>query len=184
MRDIIVHDERLEGDSPTGAFTVVRVGQSTPLSRMVTRVRNSSVAHGTDVRLKIFAHGIYQDPARHETGGYGIQICAEGLNLNTVDQLRPLNGHISYGIDIYSCGAANTAPWQVGTNGDGWLLCSRIARITGATVRAALLPQWYVHFGGLAGLFRMPVNFGGWEGRVLTFDARGQQVDSQMSPGQ
>jgi hypothetical protein len=64
----------------------------------------------------------------------------------------------------------------------GWLLCSRIAGVTGSVVRAALLPQWYSHFGGILGLFRSPVDFGAWEGTVLTFDPRGREIERQRAP--
>lgn len=180
MYDIIVHDSRLLGDSPAEPG-VIQVGRQTPLQQMIARVRNAANVHGTEVRVKIFAHGIYADVNRPDTGGYGIELCRENLTLGTVKQLQSWNGYVSYGIDVYSCGAANLAPWRVGLDGDGWLLCSRIALLTGTTVRAALLPQLYHHFGGILGLFRMPIDFGGWEGVVLTFDARGREVDRQVN---
>ena len=179
MQQVIVHDRRLIGDSPTGSnITVVPVDASTPLDHMVTRVRRASMRHGTDIKLNIFAHGRYSG----EHGGYGIQLCREGLLLTTVAKLRPLNGYISYGIDIYACGAAEATPWSVGNSGDGWLLCSRIASHTQSVVRAALLPQTYTEFGGILGLFRMAIDFGRWEGTVLTFNALGRQIGQQENP--
>jgi hypothetical protein len=179
MQDVFVHDNRLIGDSPSGShLTLIPVSQSIPIDDMVISIRRASISHGTDIRLNILAHGFYTG----DHGGYGIQLCREGLSLTTVGKLQPLNGYLSYGIDIYACGAAETAPWTVGQSGDGWTLCSRIASYTQSIVRAALLPQTYIHFGGIFGLFRIPINFGRWEGTVLTFDPRGRQIDQQESP--
>jgi len=145
---------------------------------MVTQVRNASNRHGTDVKLNILCHGY----AEGGELGFGLQLCREELTLTTVESLRPLNGMISYGIDIYSCGAAHTARWHAGQHGDGWTLCSRVAGVTQSVVRAADLTQWYNYFGGIAGLFRQPIDFGRWEGRVITFDGRGQEVGAEMNP--
>lgn len=179
MQTVIVHDSRLEGSTPTGSdITPIRVGPTTPLGNMVTQVRNAANRYGTDVRLAILCHGFEENGEL----GYGLQLCRETITLGTVEQLRPLNGFISYGVDIYSCGAAHTASWHAGQHGDGWTLCSRIARITGSVLRAAELSQWYSYFGGIAGLFQQEINFGRWEGRVITFDARGQEVESAFNP--
>ena len=179
MHTVLVHDSRLEGDTPTGVdITPIRVNQTTQLSSMVSQVAAASNRHGTDVRLAIMCHGFERDGEL----GYGLQLCRETVTLNTVGQLRPLNGLISYGIDIYSCGAAHTASWHAALHGDGWTLCSRIASTTASVVRAAELEQWYNFYGGIAGLFHQPITFGQWEGRVITFDARGREVASAMSP--
>ena len=179
MHTIMVHDSRLSGPTPSGDdITPIRVNELTPLSRMVGQVAGSAIRRGTDVRLAILCHG-FED---HGELGYGLQLCHETVTLNTVRQLAPLDGLISYGIDIYSCGAAHTASFRAGGHGDGWTLCSRIARATASVVRAAELTQWYNFFDGIGGLFRQPISFGQWEGRVITFDARGQEVASAMSP--
>lgn len=179
MQTIIVHDSRLDGETPSGPqITPIRVGGRTSIDDMIRQVRAAAIRYGTDVKLNILCHGLEQN---HELG-YGLLLCAEGLNLRTVDRLRPLNGQISYGIDIYACGAANTASWTVGRHGDGWLLCSRVASTTQSVVRAAQLAQWYNYFNGIGGMLRMPIDFGRWEGNVLTFDARGSEVARETSP--
>ena len=46
MQTIVVHDSRLDGDTPTGnGITPIRVNQHTTLSSMVTQVRNASNRH-------------------------------------------------------------------------------------------------------------------------------------------
>ena len=179
MRSILVHDARLEGEtSHGGEIMPITVGGDTSLDEMVEQVRSASIRFGTDVRLGILCHGF----ENHGELGYGLQLCREYLLLRTVENLRPLDGYISYGIDIYACGAAHTASWQVGRHGDGWLLCSRVASITRSVVRAAVLTQYYRYFNGVAGLFRQPIDFGRREGSVLTFDALGNQVASELNP--
>ena len=179
MQTIVVHDARLAGDTPTGnRITPIRVDATTPLASMVSQVRNASTRHGTDVKLNVLCHGF----AEHGELGYGLQLCRERLTLTTVQSLQPLNGMISYGIDIYACGAAHTATWRTGEHGDGWTLCSRVASITQSVLRAADLTQWYNYFGGIAGLFRQEINFGQWEGRVVTFNSRGQEIGAETDP--
>lgn len=179
MQKIVVHDSRLQGDTPQdNDITPIRVGPTTPIREMIQQVRNAAIRYGNDVKLNILCHG-YEE--RGELG-YGLQLCREDLTLQTVDQLRDLAGQLSYGIDIYSCGAANTASWQVGQRGDGWMLCSRIARTTQSVLRAAVLTQMYNYSNGFMGLFRQAINFGRWEGRVITFDSRGNEIASEMNP--
>jgi len=106
-RIVIVHDTRLAGDSPSGDITLIRVNQNTPLSALVQTLKNVCIRYGGEVRLRILCHG-YEDPQGH--GGYGLQLCREGLLLSTVNQLQPLNGDLGYYIKIYSCAAADVAP--------------------------------------------------------------------------
>jgi hypothetical protein len=182
MWEIIVHDDRLLGNLPSGNFTPVRVNKSTPLSAMVDRVRTAAINHGGDVRLRIYCHGIEDLATGH--GGLGLKLCTEDLTLGTVAALRPLNGWVSYGIDIYSCAAADVVPGYEGTSGDGRLLCGRIAAITQTVVRAATRPQIYYSFDTRRpGETVVPINFGAWEGPVLTFGPRGgNPIATQLNP--
>jgi len=173
---VIVHDTRLAGESPGGdGITVVRVNGHTSLSRLIQRVNDISFQYGSEIRLRIMCHGYEVDGH----GGYGLQLCQEDLRLTTVRQLAPWNGNLSYGITIYSCAAAEVAPGRAGLHGDGRMLCSEIARITGTGVRAADATQIYMHLGSL-----MAINFGRWEGNVLEWNARGTLVGQEHEPGQ
>lgn len=171
---VIIHDTRLGGDSPTGdEITVVPVNGQTRLSDLVQRVNNISFQFGSEIRLRIMCHG-YEVDGR---GGYGLQLCQEDLKLSTVRQLQPWNGNLSYGITIYACAAADVAPGRAGIHGDGRMLCSQIASITGTGVRAADATQIYIHLGPF-----MAIRFGRWEGNVLEWDARGVLVGQEHAP--
>jgi len=69
-----------------------------------------------------------------------------------------------------------------GIHGDGRLLCSEIARTTLSVVRAAMATQYYHAHEGLNGLFRRPIDFGGWEGYVVTYGPSGGMIDMQLNP--
>jgi len=172
---VIVHDARLAGDAPSGdGITVVTVSGLTRLSSLVQCINDVSFQHGSEIRLRIMCHGYEADGH----GGYGLQLCQDDLKLTTVRQLGPWNGNLSYGITIYACAAAEVAPGRAGLHGDGCMLCSEIARITGTGVRAADATQLY-RFGSLSA-----INFGRWEGNVLEWDARGVRVGMEHEPEQ
>ncbi|HEY4361560.1 MAG TPA: hypothetical protein VGN17_11340 [Bryobacteraceae bacterium] len=179
-RIVVIHDTRLAGPSPNGELTLVRVNAQTPLSQLVQQINNIAFQYGDDIRVRIMCHGYEDDSGR---GGYGIQLCRENLTLNTVNQLAPWSGNLSFGITIYSCATADVAPGCEGIIGDGRLLCSRIARITGTEVRAADATQNYRYF-NLLGIITSPIDFGRWEGNVLEWDARGALVETQHAPEQ
>ena len=175
---VIIHDTRLAGSPPKSHVSVIEVNAKTPLASMVQQLNNIAWQYGGEVRVRILCHG-YEDQQGH--GGYGLQLCAEDLTLNTVNQLQPLNGNIDYYIKIYSCGTADVAPGRTGQIGDGRELCSRIARVTGAGVFAADATQYYTN-GTLFGLISKPIDFGNWEGNVLEFDAGGTFAGSTHAP--
>jgi hypothetical protein len=61
------------------------------------------------------------------------------------------------------------------------MLCSRIAQVTGTGLRAADATQYYSNRTFL-GIISSPIDFGGWEGNVLEFDARGTVVGTEHAP--
>lgn len=173
---VIIHDTRLAGDPPGGDnTTVVQVNGNIRLSALVRHINNVSFRFGSEIRLRIMCHG-YEVNGH---GGYGLELCQDDLKLSTVHQLQPWNGNLSYGITIYSCAAADVAPGRSGLHGDGRMLCSEIARITGTGVRAADATQMYRTLGSL-----VPIDFGRWEGNVLEWNARGTLVGQQHAPRQ
>jgi hypothetical protein len=172
--EVIVHDKRLYGGSPSsnGNRTILLTSEKTPLSRLVNAINTISLQHGNQIRVKIWCHGRYS----REHGGYGLQLCRNpGLTLDTVEQLRPLRNNLSYSIWIYACGAADVAPGRRGKIGDGRFLCSRIAEITATGVRAADAEQTY-------GPWAWGIDFGSWQGNVLYFDALGKLVQIEHEP--
>jgi len=173
---VIVHDARLNGAAPAGPnISVVKVNGSTPLGTMIQRINTLSFQFGNEIRLRIMCHGFEDANGR---GGFGLQLCQENLTLNTVGQLAPWNGNLSYGITIYSCAAADVAPGKAGIHGDGRKLCSKIASTTGTGVRAADATQIY-HHGPITA-----IDFGRWEGNLLEWNARGTLVGTQSAPQQ
>ena len=145
MKDLFVHDLRLVGRTPPGNYPRFDVDETTPLSYFVTRTLQEAAAYRDEVRLLLHTHGWER---KGLGGGFGLVLCREGLTLDTVDALAPLNGHIHGGIVLYGCGAAHIAPGREGRPGDGNLLCSRMAQITGTTVTAGTADQYSA---GLAG---------------------------------
>ena len=94
-------------------------------------------------------------------GGWGLVFCAEGLILETLKEFRPWYGKVKQ-IDILGCGAAYITPGREGKHGDGNFLCYQLAQITGSYVRASTAAQAYVG-----------MNFGPWEGTVVTYGPSG-----------
>lgn len=159
-------------------MTSITVGEATPLASLVSRIATEADRWGGDVRLKIMAHGEHYAGSQ---GGAGVQICHEGLHLNTLELFRPLRNKIDHGIWIYACGTAFITPGCEGRDGDGNVLCSRLAQITQAFVRASTATQRYV-YGFL--IFWPEISFGRWEGTVLTYGPRGDVVEVENSPEQ
>jgi hypothetical protein len=168
MRDFIVHDMRLDGNTPSGDFDTMEVTAATALSEFVNRALTVANLNGGINRLKILAHGF--EGADGELG-WGIQFCKENLKLNTVWQLYPLKGSVSY-IYLMSCGAAHLDPGHDNQDGDGWTLCCKLASTTGAWVKASTETQEYSKF-NLSPWHWMEIDFGDWEGNVYWFSPDG-----------
>ncbi len=168
MRQIFVHDLRIIGRTAPSHASNFDVDQTTPLSYFVTRTLTEAAIYNDDVQLIILAHGYECQDSRG--GGYGVQFCREDLQLDTIGQLTPLHGHIHGGIVLLSCAVAHIG--QPGGRGDGNMLCSRIAQITGTCVTGSTMSQPYRWLGGsrLQKPFAVPH---GWRGTVLTYGPSG-----------
>lgn len=81
------------------------------------------------------------------------------------------------GVDLYACGVAYITPKYEGKVGDGNILCSRMAQILGTCVRASTATQYYNPGTAASGL-----DFGRWEGTVLTYGPRGDVVNVEHDP--
>jgi hypothetical protein len=162
----IAHDVRLIGRSPTN-YARWNVDETISLSQFAKGFADwaFNAAHNRapdedsfDVVLKFWAHG---RPGQ-------LQFCREWITLQTVEQLRPLRPFV-YLIEIYGC--------KVGGGSDGNMLCSRMASICDAYVRAASATQQYAYRGKDDAL-----DFGRWEGIVNTWAPGGAIVQTESNP--
>jgi len=186
MQMLIVRDVRLEGSKPKGN-EVLEVDANTPISWPISRILSRAKFYNSwYVWLKILAHD-YETPGlplatgfstwRESTegnsqGGYGIQFCNEGLNLYTIQKFSVLFEWLDW-TDLYSCGAAFITPRHEGRYGDGNTLCSRLAQTLGSPVRASTSAQHYDQKG---------MDFGAWEGTVLTYGPKGNVINLEYNP--
>ena len=103
-------------------------------------------AKGGKFRFLILnCHGFYdkRQGAWQASGGFGLQLGA-GIHRSNVYQLAPLRGLVE-NIWIHACGTArqtNVGARGERDGGDGLMLCSEIARTTGAYVVAATMTQY------------------------------------------
>ncbi len=153
---------------------MVRVDRWTDLDQMIFWAGWKSGQYGGDVVLKILAHGIesvtdYVGPLINlqpvsSQGGGGIQVCREGIRLSTIHKFGKIWGKLRM-IQLLGCAAAYITPGFEGHEGDGNLLCYRLAQIAQTYVRASTADQKYT-FGGIP---NQPIDFGPWEGTVVTY---------------
>jgi peptidoglycan hydrolase-like protein with peptidoglycan-binding domain len=171
---LVYRDVRLLGWRPKGD-TVIEVNFDTPLQWFIDSSSDVANKNSNAVRLKLMAHG-YTGPGGSQGGG-GIQFCREDLSLSNLDRLRPLYGKFMAGVDVYACGVAYITPGYEGKVGDGNVFCSRMAQILGTHVRASTATQYYGLGSASSGL-----EFGRWEGTVLTYGPRGDVVNVEHAP--
>lgn len=160
--DYAMWDDRLDGDPP-GRYMTLRVNTQISLPNAVKYGVMRANFNGGKLRtLLILAHGIEE----RGRGGYGLQFCAEDITQCTVHMLAPLYRKVEK-IVLLACSAAKIAKGTDGTDGDGDLLCRRMAKITGAWVRASTYRQtYYVNKNG--------IDFGDWEGDCWWFGPNGK----------
>ncbi|WP_425246947.1 hypothetical protein [Streptomyces sp. NEAU-NA10] len=159
---LVYRDVRLLGNRPAGD-TVIEVNFDTPLQWFLDSAADT-VAHTAEpVRLKLMAHGA---PAF-------VQFCRENLSLANLPLLAVLRDKFRAGVDLFSCSAAFIGP---GPN-DGNVFCSRMAQTLNTSVRASTATQQYTLGSAGSGL-----DFGQWEGTVLTYGPRGDVVNVEHAP--
>jgi hypothetical protein len=169
-QQLIIRDVRLKGLKPKGN-EVLEVDADTPIKWPIAWILDRAKYYNSQyVWLKILAHGYESDFSQ---GGYGIQFCKEDLTLSTIEQFKVLFEWLDW-IDIYSCGAAFITPGCEGSQGDGNLLCSRLAQFLGSPVRASTAAQVYDSAD--------PIDFGAWEGTVLTYGPKGDVINVEINP--
>lgn len=142
---------------------MIEVNFDTPLQFFLDSAADT-VAHTADpVRLKLMAHG----------RAAFVQFCRENLTLANLAVLSVLRGQFVAGVDLFSCSVAFIAPGP----GDGNVFCSRMAQLLDTFVRASTATQFYTVGSAGAGL-----DFGRWEGTVLTYGPAGNVVHVENEP--
>jgi len=180
MFRFIVHDTRLVGYAPAGAeIEAIKVDAGTLLSSFIQKAMNASERKGKEISIEIMSHG-------EDTGG-DLICCKEHIKLSTVNQFLPLQGGVKGGIVIYSCRAAMIAKGKANQDGDGNMLCSRLAQVVRTTVKASTALQEYSFSRGKSGGCNKgpivsPIEWGEWEGTVLTYGPEGNVIDVENHP--
>jgi hypothetical protein len=170
--DIIVHDKRLKGVSPksNGSRAVIQVDENTSLDGVINLLSFFSKYNSYE-KIMIMAHGF--EDAKNHRGGLGMQLGKENLGVHNVQKWNALKGKIKQ-IILYSCSVADV---QVGKHnqtedGNGIYFCTQLAFYSGATVTAAMQPQYYDTGEGI--IWDSEIDFGEWEGIVLKFSPDGK----------
>jgi hypothetical protein len=179
---MIVHDSRLLGNAPPIAPNIYTVNATVAIEHCVSWIGVYARSQGGLDELLVMCHGFEatwdlrrQMSTSQQRGGFGLQLCKEGLSLYNVGLVVNWKGAIRR-ITVYACAPADTGAGNEGTAGDGQRFMGEMALISGAEVIAARDTQTYTY--GAAS----PINFGGWEGPVFRFDPNSGQP-SAVSPG-
>lgn len=200
--DVIAHDTRLEGNTPSATASAFsfEVDGDTPIQDFFDRCRSIAVESGGIGDLNIMAHGIeLMFGGELLGGGYGITFCRELITLENTDLFALLADKVRH-INLYVCAAADVSPdvhhldvrhpetagvWR----GDGNELCRQIAIRAQCTLTAATEIQAYSGAAGAGppilghSLYTFgDMDFGEWEGPIVTYDANGNITDRQVFP--
>lgn len=172
---LILHDTRLRGSYQfSGYQRVQRVNEYTSLRYAMYRVRYYAHRYGKLDSLGIACHG-WEDTVEDQqgrqsitVGGFGLELCREGLGCWNVGLTRMIRDRIDK-IIIYSCSAAESHPdpnhfSYIGDSADGQRLMAELAFNTRARVYAADATQ----YSDLMADGRY--NLGRWYGNVYEFD--------------
>jgi hypothetical protein len=174
---MIVHDTRLQGATPLNYNYVLEVNAKIGIDYVVGRVTHFGRIQKL-AGLHIFCHGFEADwnltaqmcmPTAH--GGFGLQLCKEGLTLFNVSKTAAWKGLVQQ-IVLFACAPADTGEGNAGTYGDGKRFCGELALWSNAEVIAARDTQYYnqsaaTYSGGRS--VANTIDFGAWEGPVCKF---------------
>jgi hypothetical protein len=200
--NVIAHDTRLVGRTPsvTSSALSFEVDEDTPLQSFFDRCRSIAVENdGIDI-LSIMAHGVeLRFGGEVPGGGYGIMFCHEYITLQNVDLFALLADKVRH-IDLYVCFAAAVSPdvhhmdvrhpessgvWS----GDGNEMCRQMAIRAQASVTASSDLQAYREAAGAGppvfgySLYTFgDMDFGEWEGTVVTYNSSGEIIDRRIYP--
>jgi hypothetical protein len=195
MASMLVHDMRLAGATPSGlADNNYEVDGTVSIQHAIDWIHSYAQSQGGLDNLYIMCHGYEanwnlgdQTCTNFQVGGFGLALCAEGLDLSNATLMSSLKGDVQT-ITIFACATADTGAGNAGTAADGIRFCGEIALWTGATVIAATQTQFYSidrsFWDWLAGN-PGKINFGNWEGPVYSFspnDGSATQINAPAQP--
>ena len=179
MASLIIHDTRLHGRTPLNYNFVKVVNASTTLSSVISTVINCAQRAGGRLdQVHIFCHGYeahwnlgQQSCVPGAAGGFGLQLCAEGLSLHNVSRLNAWQNKVRR-IVVYACAPADTGEGNEGTVADGRRFMGEMALWSRAEVIAARDTQYYhrvaANYAG-GRTVADTIDFGAWEGPVFSF---------------
>jgi hypothetical protein len=190
MTSMLLHDARVHGNTPLNYTHFRVVDEHTPLRFAIDAVARIGAAAPID-HLHVICHGLESHaslgqqaslPQMH--GGWGLQLCREGLNLGNAGLTFAWRCRVRR-IVLFACAAADTAPGNAGTQADGRRFCGELAIWSGAEVIAPLQPQVGLNY--LDRCLRAhpgytqayAIRMGEWEGPVLRFtpqDPEGHRI--------
>jgi hypothetical protein len=192
---MIWHDNRLLGTTPPIAPNTYHVDATTDLDHALGWIAFFARSQGGLDELIVMCHGFEsnfnlsnQTCTTKQVGGFGLQICKQGINLGNVGKLRAWNPVDASGtatllikkVTIYACAAADTGAGNAGTWGDGTRFMGEFAMNSGAFVVAGRDAQVYSY--GTGTVNPAPIDFGDWEGPVFLFDPK-TGAGSPFQPG-
>ena len=182
MERMTVHDKRLLGTPPPIVENTYDVDATVSIQHCVGWVAQHARDVGGLRELLIMCHGFEADwnmaasvCTGRPVGGFGLQLCREGLSLNNVILTRAWSGLIRR-ITVYACAPADTGAGNAGTLGDGRRFMGELALWSGVFVNDAAATEIYTYGPS------SPIDFGGWEGPVLRFDP-GTGAGARCFPG-
>ncbi|MDR3374679.1 MAG: hypothetical protein P4L98_13210 [Ancalomicrobiaceae bacterium] len=177
MSSMIVHDIRLEGSTPLNYNYVMRVSAHHSIDMVMATVAMYGAHRPLDV-LHIFCHGYEADWDLHnqastgvEVGGFGLELCKEGLSLRNATKTARWKGRVKR-IVIFSCAASATGVGNDGTVADGRRFLGEIALWSGAEVVGSSSTQYFHRVrASYAGnrIVDNTIDFGAWEQPVFSF---------------
>ncbi len=175
---MIWHDKRLKGEPPPIAPNIHVVDKDTDLYGSIGWIANYAGSQNGLDELIVMCHGFegnfnisQQMSTNRRVGGFGLQLCREGLSLMTVGKTMAWKSGraLIHRITIYACGTAQTGPGNAGTYADGKRFMGELAMASGAYVIAGRDPQVY-NPEAVRTDAPLPIDFGDWEGPVYLFD--------------
>lgn len=179
---MIIHDTRLAGKAPPIAPNIYVVNATVEINHCIGWIGQYARSQGGLNELLVMCHGFEanwdlgrQMSTMQQAGGFGLQLCTEGLTLYNVWLVRNWKGLIRR-ITVYACGPADTGPGNEGTAGDGRRFMGEMALWSSAEVIGARNTQMYSWSSS------QPIDFGAWEGPVYRFDPSNGQP-TQINPG-
>ena len=119
---MLIHDSRLAGNPPGDmADNVYEVNDNVPIAHALGWIAEYSRRSGGLADLFVMCHGFEgnwdlrnQQCTTEVHGGFGLQLCQEGLSLYNAMGTSVLSRKITK-ITIFSCATADTAPYNSNT---------------------------------------------------------------------